>query len=483
MAVISRPNTNSFLVNIAIYVFIFAISWRFAITNLPCVFFLSDLINIFHTYTIPLRNAENPYLNGGFAPVSIEHLNISMEVLSGSIPSSLFNGLSLRIGPNPFAHHNTRHYHWFDGHGMIHSIRFLPGNPSSPNPNQPIALYSNQWIETKRFKLEKQYDRNIFFQFGESIGLVGLIKAILVSPLISNVLDVPELKAGQANTDLLYYNKHLYALHEGSLPFEIKWKENNHFQSIGYENHFSLAGSGLNRAVTAHPKSDLHDGKLYFNGYNPRPGFDALQHGTLNNRSLETYYGVEMKSGKDYRPWVHDFMVTEHYVLLIESSIQMFPKGIMDGEIFKLFSDRPLRIGINLKNATSADQAVWFTADRSYGTIHMLQAWEEINEENEKLVKLAAPLATSFDITLAGKNEYFMHVISMNLATGRMTVNRIDETNSVEFPRAHPLCVGGFCRYGFSSAFKLNKIHDPYFGGTSTVHPVCCCCCCCCCCF
>ena len=111
------------------------------------------------------------------------------------------------------------------------------------------ALYSNQWIETPRYKLEKKYNRPIFFRFGELKGLWGIVKAALLQPKILQLLGLSKFDVSQANTAFAVFGDRIFACHEASYPFEIIWNEDNTFDSAGYDTF-----GGLDYPVTAHPK-------------------------------------------------------------------------------------------------------------------------------------------------------------------------------------------------------------------------------------
>src|SRR5687767_7252757 len=68
------------------------------------------------TTTAPIRETENPYLNGNYAPVREEITALDLEV-TGTIPDYL-DGRYLRIGPNPISDQDPATYHWFLGAGM-----------------------------------------------------------------------------------------------------------------------------------------------------------------------------------------------------------------------------------------------------------------------------------------------------------------------------------------------------------------------------
>src|SRR5207302_995615 len=84
----------------------------------------------------------NPYLAGVFAPVGVEGTDENLEVV-GEIPTDL-DGVYLRNGPNPQFPPEGR-YHWFDGDGMVHAVRFQDGR----------ATYTNRWVRTAAFERER----------------------------------------------------------------------------------------------------------------------------------------------------------------------------------------------------------------------------------------------------------------------------------------------------------------------------------------
>ncbi len=63
-------------------------------------------------------------LNGGFAPVDQE-LTLDLTEVEGEIPRDL-NGMHVRNGPTRRFEAPGR-YHWFDGDGMLHAVRFEGG--------------------------------------------------------------------------------------------------------------------------------------------------------------------------------------------------------------------------------------------------------------------------------------------------------------------------------------------------------------------
>lgn len=408
----------------------------FVLTDLHRTLDAYDFLNSFDDATEYNMNRHR-YLAGNFRPVDEENLNVEMEVISGEIPSDL-SGLFLRVGSNPLPGHRSRRYHWFDGHGMIHSVRVINRK----------ATYSNQWIRTPRFDLEKGLNRPVFMQLGEIRGVIGLIKILLFAPIISSLTNLGELVLGTANTAITVYRDRILAGHEGSLPFEIQWQPNNSFSSIGYIN----CDNSLDYQVSAHTRVEPEDGNLYFNGYNVA-GEGSIKTGSVRDSSLLSYFPINLPVNS----WVHDMMITENYMLQFESSIHFDKNGIMEGVFFNFVPEHRLRIGVTPKTANVSSDVLWFEADAPYAIVHAMNAWEEVNAGGEDEIVLWVPLGSSFDGNLENiDNKFFLSEVRMNLKTGQMTVNMVDTSRTSEFPRVHPSYLGRRSKFGFAGQFNPN---------------------------
>ena len=84
---------------------------------------------------------EIPVLSGGFAPIGTE-ISIPLTDIEGEVPKNL-NGMYVRNGPNRKFEAPGR-YHWFDGDGMLHAVRFDRG----------AVTYQNRWVETDSLREE-----------------------------------------------------------------------------------------------------------------------------------------------------------------------------------------------------------------------------------------------------------------------------------------------------------------------------------------
>lgn len=77
-----------------------------------------------------------PTLSGAFAPIASEQVITDGLEIEGDVPADL-NGLYVRNGPNRRFEAPGR-YHWFDGDGMLHAVRFKRGR----------VEYRNRWVMT-----------------------------------------------------------------------------------------------------------------------------------------------------------------------------------------------------------------------------------------------------------------------------------------------------------------------------------------------
>lgn len=179
-----------------------------------------------------VQEAYNPYLQGNFAPVTVETTAFDLRV-KGRIPESL-TGRYLRIGPNPLGPVDPKAYHWFTGSGMAHGLR-LRGGRAEWYRNRAVASDS-------------------------------------IAPLLGRPgLPGPRNGFGDntANTNIIDMGGRTYAIVEaGGLPVELTYT----LESVG---RADLSGT-LKHGFTAHPKIDPVTGELHAVTY--QPGLEAISY-------------------------------------------------------------------------------------------------------------------------------------------------------------------------------------------------------------
>jgi carotenoid cleavage dioxygenase-like enzyme len=220
----------------------------------------------------------------------------------------------------------------------------------------------------------------------------------------------------------------------------------------------SASAQKLAEYLNAHPKVDPLDNRLYILGYDFKPDVPPIKQGSIYNRKVETHYFIDEK----VKTWAHDFAITEHNILTVESSIQFITERVLEGYFFSFKDAHKMRIGVTSKTSNSSLDTKWYSFDQPYGMIHMLNSWEE-NINNQPYIVSWFPVCNSFDVSLTAQNFFYMHEFRINLVTGETSSLLINSEQNVEFPVIHPACVGRYCQYGFAS--QIFDVKEGIFGG------------------
>jgi carotenoid cleavage dioxygenase len=259
--------------------------------------------------------------------------------VKGVLPSEL-SGTLYRNGANP--QFPLPGAHWFFGDGMLHAFTFDNGRVS----------YRNRWVRTPKWLAEHAAGRALYGSYNRRL---------------PNVPASTPADGGVANTNVVYHAGRLLALEEGHLPMEI---EPRTLATRGYCDY----GHAISGPFTAHPKIDPTTGEMLFFGYNATgPLTRTMTHGTIDGAGKLTHY-EHFKA--PYAAIVHDFIVTEHYVL--------FPILPLTGSIWRAMRGKPpyawdprkgSYVGL-MKRGGKARDIVWFRSDPCF-VFHVMNAWED----------------------------------------------------------------------------------------------------------
>ena len=164
----------------------------------------------------------NPYLEGNYAPVTVE-LTVERPLpIDGSIPPDL-EGMLLRNGPNPAVPPDPARYHWFSGDGMVHAVELRDGQAVS---------YRNRWVRTRK-----------------------LAAAMGTAPPRGPI----EPLNGPANTHVIAHGGRILALVESGFAHRLSPE----LATLCIEDFDGM----LTSPMTAHPHADPETGALAFFGY------------------------------------------------------------------------------------------------------------------------------------------------------------------------------------------------------------------------
>lgn len=400
----------------------------------------------------PPASADNPYLEDNFAPVHEEVTVADLEVV-GHLPPHL-DGRYLRIGPNPVSRACPDH-HWFLGDGMVHGVRLADGE---------ARWYRNRYVRSAR----------VAAALGEESR----------SPGWDNRDFAP-------NTHVLEHAGQTLALVEGGTSPYVLTDE---LDTVGPTDFDGTLRTGLLPAgYSAHPHEDPATGELHAVSYNWLRGnrVDYTVRGT-DGRIRRT---VPIEVGGS--PMMHDFALTEHYVVLYDLPVVFDPRRAVahlpparripvrlmmaaligrnplpdpvvariargsrsgpssDTLPYSWDPDYPARLGLLPRDGDSADVR-WFEIDPCF-VFHTLGAFEQDGTVVVDVVRHDRMFAT----TLRGPDEgpATLARFTIDPVRGRVDERRLDQ-HAQEFPRLDERLTGRRHRIGYSIGFADGRPGD-----------------------
>jgi carotenoid cleavage dioxygenase-like enzyme len=336
--------------------------------------FILLILLFLHNYCIAKDNSckvnRQFYVRNKFEPILQEN-TVKIDN-NNPLFQKLENSFFAQIGSNP-KYIEDEDYHWFDGDGMIHAI-FV---------NNTYITYQNRWIQTKRLQIENKWNRKMHVYFGELRGWKGLFKAIQYT--LFEKLNIINPHKGTANTALLYWNKKLYALHEGDKPYEL---------NIDYEN-FNISTSGRFNdyenifSTTAHPIIDKKRDLLYlygYNNYNFKDGKFIFNVFDKNMNLLDQQNISLINNGM-----IHEATFTGDKMIVPDLPLKYDENNIIKGEL-PLYFDKlngTTRFGVFDINDKIVD---WYYFNENFFIFHFIKSIEE----KEKIKIYACVMENAF---------------------------------------------------------------------------------------
>jgi carotenoid cleavage dioxygenase len=354
------------------------------------------------------------FLRGNYAPVRAES-DLSALEISGALPETL-SGTLYRIGPNP-KFEPVGKYHWFTGDGMVHALHL----------GQGTAAYTNRWVETPKLKAETAHGRALFSGFVAAPGCEELAR------------DVP---LNVANTHIVWHGDKLLALDEFSRPTAL---DPVTLKTQGYHD-FKRGFAG---AMTAHPKIDPRTGEMLFFAYH-LDSADITFH--VVDRS-----GTLVRSERFTAPYasmIHDFMVTEDYVLFPLGPAIIDPARMARGETYTVWdAEQGAYLGV-MKRSGPVKDIQWVPIETCY-VYHAMNAFNQGTRLTADVIKYRqAPLVPD----RTGRFPTLLESVPMlvrwtlDLSAGTLAVQEtILDDMPCEFPRTDERFSGHAYRHGFAA--------------------------------
>ena len=289
------------------------------------------------------KTKHDPYLQGNYAPVLDELDSHDLKVI-GKIPEDLA-GVYMRNGPNPQFPPISYTYP-FDGDGMIHAVYIENGK----------ARYKNKFVETKELLNERRAGKALY-------GGIGML--LPPDPKYTGK-DANPVKHGNFIHIIHHANKYL-AMHEGSPAYEMtrELKTGEKWQPLNSDTPLS---------VSPHTRLCPTTGELWFIRYDLEPPYLSI-YCVDKNGALQFKKDID----KPYSTMMHDFVLTENYVIFFDCPLVFNIKQALQGKnILSWKKELGTKIGI-LSRKTA--ELKWVETE-SFFVFHFANAYEE----NQKII-------------------------------------------------------------------------------------------------
>ena len=212
-----------------------------------------------------------------------------VKELEGSLPTDI-EGTFFKNIPAKFEFGKDLVLHPFDADGMVLGITIKDGK----------ALFRNRYVRTKGYIADSKRNKIV------SRGTFGTQK----SGFLANLFDFKFKNT--ANTNVLYWDKKLFALQESDIPH---FMEPDSLRTIGKYTFRGLLKSSTN-CFTAHPRIDSKTGHLV--AFSLKQGKVPTELTMLEfDSSLKVVTSRDVKF-KDFC-FYHDFVVTDNFYVFVQA--------------------------------------------------------------------------------------------------------------------------------------------------------------------
>lgn len=305
-----------------------------------------------------LQFPNTPEFTGVYAPVRIEG-KVQDLAVEGEIPADI-EGAFIRVQPDPAYPPMLGDDIWFNGDGMISSFRFKGGK---------VDLVQ-RYVETERLLKQREAGKSLFGRYRNPY---------------SNDPSVSDKVYSTANTNVIFWQDKLLALKEDSLPYAM---DPDTLETLGVHD---FDGQFTAVSCTAHPVFCPTTGNLLTFSYRARgeeTNDIAFYEFDRNGKKINEVWTTAPVS-----PFIHDFVVTENYVIWpcipIVSNIENAKKG---GMMLQWSNDQDILFGLMRRDGDGSDTR-WFRAPNGFPG-HIANAFEQDGK-------------VYLDLTLVNQNAFY----------------------------------------------------------------------------
>jgi carotenoid cleavage dioxygenase-like enzyme len=296
--------------------------------------------------TLP-EDDDHPYRTGPWRPQTREWRADDLEVVQGEVPTDL-DGVYLRNTENPL-HPAVKHYHPFDGDGMVHVVGFRDGK----------TFYRNRFVRTDGLLAEAE---------AGAAQWAGVSEMPWWSPREDGWGARGRMKDASSTDVVVHRGTALTSFYLcGDLYRVDPW-------SAATRGKQTWGGGFPEWGVSAHPKVDDRTGELLFFNYGKEEPY--LHYGVVNGDDDLVHY-VDVPLPGPRMP--HDMAFTENYAILNDLPLfwdaALLEKGVHAPRFHR---DLPARFAVIPRRGRTEDIR-WFSAESTY-VLHFTNAYEEGDE-------------------------------------------------------------------------------------------------------
>ncbi len=364
--------------------------------------------------------------------------------VSGTIPEDI-EGVYLRNGTNLQFEQTNGRYHMFNGAGMLHQVQITGGK----------ATYSNTYVKTPRYQIEDTMGKDQYLHFGDLAGggKAGVARmAITALKQRFGVLpSLAVLESGSSTTAVQYHHGKLYCLQETGFPFALNTRVQNGQLILDGEGQWDTFEGKLDSPYTAHPKIDPATGDWYT--FSTQFSSGRLYHSILRQGKLAHHSVIDQQ--KPALAFLHDYFLTEHYLVFPDLSLRFNPKDLFGPEKSPMVFDPNynMRWGVIKRDHQAGDPVQWFTTAQPGHLWHVVNGWEEAREGGGTDIVLFAPVFRSYPSNLPIHNPQEPHTKfnkwRLNLDNGQVTEDRVLLDHFYERPSFNTAYIGRQSRYAY----------------------------------
>jgi carotenoid cleavage dioxygenase len=352
----------------------------------------------------PVDTQSIPALRGRFEPVDVE-IEAGDLTIKGALPPDLL-GVYMRNGPNPRFTPLGSYTYPLEGDGMVHGVWIEGGR----------ARYANRWVRTRGMAAEERAGRALYG---------GLLTPAFVDPDLLG----PDPDPGwpfrlDPFINVVRHGGRLLALEEGTPPYEISPE----LETVGL---YDFDGS-LPAGMCAHPKFDRVTGEMIVFRYDveePYLTWAVIGADGAVSSPPRTVADV------DRCHMVHDFAITEHYVVFVLAPGILDMDAMLSGSgVLQWRPELGTRIGVLPRDGSAGPR--WIETD-AFWVWHFANAYETGDESSAKSrIVIDFPWWSSlgFGVHDAAPTRGSFARATIDLERGSIDLVHVEERAS-EFPR------------------------------------------------